>query len=926
MSLLQENLHNLTQQLIHHVSGFQLESDEFKCIEKATFRKLQHVDTSFRPNRKEIDRVVRSLCDKFRFHGFPKEAGDLQRGYGALLSGTEDEIARRLSVVKLLVSLAESPTNNVQKRARVQIRKYDEEVVDWPRYLREGIPRWTPPPDVDSSESDSDVVDESVIDTVAGRPVANINHLQFVESEPIPPLTYKLSRTKLENSVQSYWFSREKCQFQPPSDDREANVTLLWDSFVQDLTKGLVPIDSSTMISEYKMLREIIWQFYKPHQSACFHFLNDKLTVKSNVTIASVRHAACESLLNEFVDYIEWVQELREFCDSLTDEHSDTYHSYAVGVQTILDPIFARLREIEDRIKSQESTFTLLSLANCLRQCFETVKLLLGIHRNITLTNGSPTLHATTLLSRLYRGLRFASSKLEQDIYLTLYLHSLYKYLTIINNWLESDILNDRRNEFLIFDENPKDARSVDYFQGSSTPGQGLRFSVREVVETDDPIVKLICTHILELGKNFHLLRLMQQRHPSAQPTELHKDSFYEMFKRKVLEKVAVYFDREFATVTPDTAEEADQPSFIFPVGCPDECKYPTEMDKLENLVDTGDGFLIKAFAAYFVKRPQEVTVCEPSLFEKVQDLTQGLFPAQNILPGAFMEILDERYSKLGVMVKNALVNDCELERHFLLLQNVFLFKDDMIFSFYHFFFHVLDSNRSWSVQTSLTSHLQDTIADAYPKLYNKATVDLKENWQLSADPVVVCQKINIQYKIEWPINIIIRDEDVQMYSYLFQFILKIKWALYTLNNLSFTELQPKKSTAPLARSTKKLVILRFGLVNIFSNIQHYILGHVFSELSLKFKRSFENAYGLESVTRAHADFIRSLHRVCHEFQERERDGYGFCLLLLLVKKLATMWRTIGNVAASEVDLCEKTYWKCHSKMEPIINPTGFCL
>lgn len=228
MSLLQENLHNLTQQLIHHVSGFELDSDDFKCIEKATIRKLQRVDTSFRPNRKEIDDVVRSLCDKFRFHGFPKEAVDLQRDYGALTSGSEDEIARRLSVVKLLVCLAESPTNNVHRRERVEIRKYTKEVVDWPRYLREGIPRWTPPPDVDSSESDSDVVDESVIDTVAGRPVTNVNRLQFVEPKPTPALTYKVSRTNLENSVQSYWFSREKHQYKPPSDDREANVTLLW--------------------------------------------------------------------------------------------------------------------------------------------------------------------------------------------------------------------------------------------------------------------------------------------------------------------------------------------------------------------------------------------------------------------------------------------------------------------------------------------------------------------------------------------------------------------------------------------------------------------------------------------------------------------------------------------------------------------------
>lgn len=80
------------------------------------------------------------------------------------------------------------------------------------------------------------------------------------------------------------------------------------------------------------------------------------------------------------------------------------------------------------------------------------VKILKDIHNSVSLDfkDNSPLHCATTLLSRLHKGLFYASSKLEQDLFLTLYLHSLYKYFTIINSWLCRDILEDNTGEFVI--------------------------------------------------------------------------------------------------------------------------------------------------------------------------------------------------------------------------------------------------------------------------------------------------------------------------------------------------------------------------------------------------------------------------------------------------------------------------------------------
>lgn len=52
---------------------------------------------------------------------------------------------------------------------------------------------------------------------------------------------------------------------------------------------GLVKLPTVSLISEYKVIREILWQLWSPHASAVFEFNINRIQVKNNITIASVR-------------------------------------------------------------------------------------------------------------------------------------------------------------------------------------------------------------------------------------------------------------------------------------------------------------------------------------------------------------------------------------------------------------------------------------------------------------------------------------------------------------------------------------------------------------------------------------------------------------------------------------------------------------
>lgn len=105
-------------------------------------------------------------------------------------------------------------------------------------------------------------------------------------------------------------------------------------------------------------------------------------------------------------------------------------------------------------------------------------------------------------------------------------------------------------------------------------------------------------------------------------------ESIHAEFVRKSLEELEKFFKTnseqpsvEVTVVDDETFYECiDEKKYKYPVICTDECKKPTEFDKLENLVDTSDGFLMLAFEDYFIEKTEPPAQEDETLFEKYMD------------------------------------------------------------------------------------------------------------------------------------------------------------------------------------------------------------------------------------------------------------------------------------------------------------------
>lgn len=104
-------------------------------------------------NRKEVDADIKSLSDKFNFHGFCAEGEDLLKFYSKYMQNTlnKDELNKRLNVVRFLTCMSERPTEKLMNYKKAVILEDEVEVINWTEYLQEGIPRWSPPSDAESS-------------------------------------------------------------------------------------------------------------------------------------------------------------------------------------------------------------------------------------------------------------------------------------------------------------------------------------------------------------------------------------------------------------------------------------------------------------------------------------------------------------------------------------------------------------------------------------------------------------------------------------------------------------------------------------------------------------------------------------------------------------------------------------------------------
>ncbi|CAG9770142.1 unnamed protein product [Ceutorhynchus assimilis] len=922
------------KELITKLSGFEEGSDEFNHVLKYFKAVLNKADTMYFLNKRDVDRNIEGMSEKFCFHGFFKEADALKAAYKMYFPEhlPKAEISTRLNVVQFLMCMSETPTKHFLEHPDALVKQSvdAEQEIDWGAYLKTGVEPWMPNYD-ESSDNDSygSFEDPDGEESQSPSDSTSLLPVHIKSADKICTMDFNASREELLRTIQHSWYTQENFFMEPQSQRREANIGILWEKYLKEQVHGLIILKSPSIISEYNVVREILWQLWCPISSSTLEFSGNCLRPRPDITLASVRSYAFYTFMGEFIPYIELLEYFREFERSLQCDFNvcRTYQSYCACITTIIDPIYKKLIEVENEVRQQETTYTLLTLADELSRIFQPIKMLQEIHEQIIIDHNTndPLKCATKLIVGLHESLNFTASKQEQDLKLALFLGTLYHYLGLVDSWLIKDDLVDYTGEFVI-----EKRITLDRWHTQFVPRDGMDESWKK-----NSFLKVFIENILKVGKNINFLRLLGKYDIIGDCQE----SIYNEFINETFKKLSKFNNNEkqlfeeaeiLNEECSDLIKLINEENFINPVLGTELSKTNLEVQKLENLVDIQDPFLVTAFAEFFVGRTPVETNEDVSLYNRIARTTQNLFPKTNFFESTLINIIESRFTVSGLMVKKLLIEDHLLEKQFEFLRHLYLFFDDLIFPFYRRLFVKTDSScKSWANDIWLTSHLHDIFIDIYPEFYEKCSVQLQKNWNLCTDSLSACSLINFNYEMPWPLNIIIKPEQMELYKEIFQFLLKIKWALHTVNHLTFSDLTKSnmksqkafKATAHKNKPTAKLIRLKFSLINLLNSLQHFVFGFVFGKNVQRFELTFEKAYDLNSIIESHSEFINSVAKIISDLKRKMMEKDKDNNISNCIKLLKLMWNDLRYASAERINDCNKIYETIFSDINPVIFP-----
>ncbi|XP_036167152.1 gamma-tubulin complex component 6 isoform X6 [Myotis myotis] len=131
----------------------------------------------------------------------------------------------------------------------------------------------------------------------------------------------------------------------------------------------------------------------------------------------------------------------------------------------------------------------------------------------------------------------------------------------------------------------------------------------------------------------------------------------------------------------------------------------------------------------------------------------------------------------------------------------------------------------------------------------------LPEAFVPNAPDVLSC--LELRYKVDWPLNIVITESCLSRYSGIFSFLLQLKLMMWTLKDVCF-HLKRTALVSPAAGSVqfRQLQLFKHEMQHFVKVIQGYIANQILHVTWCEFRARLATVGDLEEIQRAHAEYL----------------------------------------------------------------------
>uniref|UniRef100_S4RZR7 Gamma-tubulin complex component n=1 Tax=Petromyzon marinus TaxID=7757 RepID=S4RZR7_PETMA len=725
--------------------------------------------------------------------------------------------------------------------------------------------------------------------------------------------TLSEDRRWLEKSVvQQYWTApRRSAQH---SCHPNASLASIWNRHVL-ATEPLAAPRDHVVLTEAQVVRETLWLLSGVRCLFVYQLCEGKVLVRPGITVSHLTPSCLRAVCEQFASFGQLVLRLQKFVESVSrplgpragpwrpaedSAPCRTYQALAWALARYLQGFKRQLANVERRAICQERAVTLAMLQAELAGRFAELRALrrafaVGV-REVP-PDVPHVVKASHLLNTLLHAVLAGDALGEAadssgQLLLWLWLQTVRPYIEIIDDWITLGRLHDPSREFIIQRNDAERVARRDFWFSTYTlycvcERNGAAGGVRRTPTggpeaLDEPTMAAFLRPVLKqlilAGKSTQLLHGPGLGGPTQPPHVSlcwDRGSLYTQFCEGLEPHLSA--PGRHGCCTPCGTEPA-----CGGTGPGDGEEVPGAL-RVHMQAEHRDPLLEINFSR-----------CPPSsyynIFPRVDRKSDravwcwllNVLALQRSLYGR----VEQRYRACCGQLMATLKSHCRsLLSHVKAMRSYFLMEaGDTMHAFCTALF-CCDAT-SWTQPDVLVAQLQHALATHRTCHASRLSVSVRKQSRFQKRSLVhALDGLRLHYKVPWPLDIVISNEDQALYNDIFLFLLKVKWAKCSLEQLRFkarvqggtwrprdagSQCRLAPSPSRIASSGRdqslaphRMYLLRIRILHFVNSLHGYLLHKVLHGTWREFESELGAAADLDQLIHVHARYLAALSSCC---------------------------------------------------------------
>ncbi|KAK6629722.1 hypothetical protein RUM43_003540 [Polyplax serrata] len=960
MSLPPQDVLDGIDELIAEITGLQESDENFEICQRYCLSHVIHHTYPF-VNRTTIKNLFNSYVSRFYGHGYFKVSEALQQQVKNFLSNTSlFEKNPQYDIEWCLLSLVSALSTNltsvkdVPELLPTDDEETEAEEIDWLEYLTSDLP--IPEYSEDSNNESDTLSTENGEEKEEGTPSNGTTNKNNKEENTIyGEHNVKLCDTTNQNNYQSCEILSEEQQRTTSKDEIESHLRIKrLNDLLQDRksigdiehdyrTRGNICekfdkllssvgfVKKSQVVSELELMEYILYQFQTGEK-----ILSRKGLV--HPALISVTHKTLGNYLDSLQPYFQIIRCFKDFdTEIMAVKYPDlnldpdsaqspqqtkrqnipnVLYVYSVMLRRALKPFFDEILTISDNLCS----YTLIKMHQKIQSHFFELTSLFYVHGMATKNwkRDANWICSIRILSVLYNAIMSATTVKMSFLYLNLFLHCFQVYLDTIDSWISLLNLNDPADEFIVA-KSQKPANSSSFCTELQIRPYKKEMEMAEI--KDVPILDFIAEESpfrLRLSsekKKRSIFTMSNMTVMLSRDTGMGDSSIIGGLMEELEDKKKS--DESKSARGEENEKEANQ--------CNDHClelMHSTIQNSFfkQAFEDVGIEYQRKRLEALKASECHEGDL-ELEVIKQPSKQKFAVYPYQKIILESCRQIIGKRVSSACELVKEIVIEECDLKGHLSVIRSVMLFNDSYLIQ--PFILTFFSQPIVWDSSYSLTVHLKECLENRYKEFLPLLSVSVTKDFSAVQKNVLqAIDAMTINYEaslfiviVQWPLTLIFTPDAMMKYNKVFRLAMKLKWAHWNLSNLHFQK--ESSVTTPLLRSTHhRLQLLRFWFLSTLGLINNYFVAQMNStDLNL------DMCGDLRLFIKEHSQFVDNIYGICR-LGDKSPDVWSviFRTLIPLCIDLEKHWREGSVVPDTKLMSMETVFANCQVQIARMLS------